>query len=97
MHVRPHRLFFLKQKIMENKIKEKIGLKLLAQHPDIKVLWVCDDGTAFDRKTLANEYAQKIGNREIMQVERVEPAGQAETKGQSAKKTAKKAIKTEKK
>lgn len=53
---------------MDRKIREKQGLKLLAQHPGTKVLWVCADGTAFDCKPLADKYAAKIGKADILEV-----------------------------
>lgn len=53
---------------MDRTIREKIGMKLLAQHPGTKVLWVCADGTAFDFKPSADKYAAKIGNADILVV-----------------------------
>ena len=74
---------------MDKRLREKQGLKLLAQHPGTKVLWVCADGTAFDCKPLAVGYADKIGNADILEVK---AAAKPE---KLAKKPSKKAVKTE--
>lgn len=74
---------------MDKRLREKQGLKLLAQHPGTKVLWVCADGTAFDSKPLAVGYAAKIGNADILEVK---AAAKPE---KPAKKPSKKAVKTE--
>lgn len=83
---------------MDNNLKEKIGIKLLAQHPNLVAVWVCDDGTAFDRETLAKEYAQKLGKAEMVKVEKpveqqVEAVEQVEKQVEPTEKKPKKGTK----
>lgn len=72
---------------MDKELAKRNGLDLLAQHSNIKVLWVCADGTAFDRKDRALEYSTRIGNHELVEVSRQELKAETEPNSQPVEKT----------